>query len=96
VTDDELRDLAESAHQLDELTKHPGWAVFTELADMELDKHRRSVLGGALDPDRYRREAGVIAGGEMVARIPEHVADLYQQALARAAEEEDDDAVRAA
>lgn len=88
MSDDALREMSERAHLLDELTRHPGWAAFQQCADEELAKNKRAILSGGLNPEQYQRTTGFLAGGEMVAAIPDAMMSLYLAAVARQREEE--------
>lgn len=87
---DKLRDLQELAHQLEELTKHPGWKVFVHYAhygDGMMEAHQKRVLSGACKtPEDYQREAGWLAGAEAVLKIPELVALVRDRESAKGAD----------
>ena len=83
VSDEVLAEMRERAHALDELAKQPGWVIFQACAEEELGNWRRRIMQGRLDADEYRRAAGVVAGGEMVAKIPQSMMDVYVNALER-------------
>lgn len=69
MTDEELRDLRERAFQLEELQKHPGWAVLQDFAVnvAGLRSWQTFVLNGnAKTPDQYQNYVGRIFGCEHV------------------------------
>jgi hypothetical protein len=96
VTDDELRDLAERTHQLVQLAKSPGWALFVDRASIEIARHQRLILGGRLDEAAYRRETGWLEGAQALLAVPEKAQSEYAAALLRAEEEAEQRAIDAA
>lgn len=62
---DQLRELQERAFQLEELRKHPGWAVLEEYVGQVSAVHQRRVLTGCKTFDEYQYEVGFIRGAEL-------------------------------
>jgi len=91
VTPDQLRDLQELAHQLDELTRHPGWQVFVNYAqfgDGMMSAQQARVLNGSCkSPEEYQRWTGWIAGSQAVLNIPATVAAIRDRESAKAGTE---------
>ena len=78
MTDEELRQLQEEAHQLEELTRHPGWQVFTRLAQngdgMVAANERRVLHGNCETTDEYQKWVGWLSGARTILGIPEATA----------------------
>lgn len=91
MTPDALRDLQELAHQLHELTQHPGWAVFVHYArhgdGMQFAQQRRVLNGSCATPEEYQRWTGWIAGSQAVLDIPATVAGIRDRESAKAGTE---------
>lgn len=87
MSDDALRDLIEQHHQLDELTKHPGWEVLTDYAlhgpAGSLHRQQSLVNGGARDWDAYKFEVGWLAGAHHVLNARDTVAAMVASARER-------------
>lgn len=62
MTDDQYRDLIESAHQLSELQMHPGWAVWNNHLHRRIEAKKREMLAGKDTLEAYRYTAGWIEG----------------------------------
>lgn len=64
----------EHAHQLHELTQHPGWVILTREAEKKIHAlQRRLIDGKAADYAEYRDWAAHAAGMLEVFDIPERV-----------------------
>ena len=87
MTDDQLRELQELAHQLDELTRHPGWAVLVNYAHygdgMQAQQQKRVLAGSCKTPEEYQRWTGWIAGSQAVLDIPETVMAIRDRESAK-------------
>lgn len=88
MNDDEYADLAERTQQIQELTKHPGWDLFTDRAVAEIGKHQRAVLNGHLTEPEYHKEVGWLRGAQQLLDLPA----LARLELEAAAEERADNA----
>ena len=80
MTDDEYRALQEQAHQINELTRHPGWEVFLDFlrfSPAALAKRQIQLLQGAAKtfPD-YTQRVGWIEGVQFAIDAPERVQAL--------------------
>lgn len=77
MSEEELRELQELAFQLDELTQHPGWAVFVDnirFGPGGMLSHQKRVLGGSCKtPEEYQHQVGWIAGCEFCLEAPTRV-----------------------
>lgn len=63
MTDDELRALIEQAHQLRELTAHPGWAVLQSFSHERMKATKTAVLNGNVaDFEKYKQHTGWLRG----------------------------------
>jgi hypothetical protein len=101
VTDDELRELQELHHQLEELEKHPGWAVLEDFVlngpKGSMSRQFRVANGRVRDWDEYQRETGWLAGAHHVLDARKSVTQmLHTELLARqeyeAVEDQEQDA----
>lgn len=92
MTEDELRALVEQHHQLDELAKHPGWAVLEDYAlhasGGSLGRQQRLVNGGARDFNEYLSETGWLAGAHHVLNARVTVGKLVENARAKLRDEQ--------
>ena len=74
MNDDELRQLQENAFQLEEMTKHPGWAVLVDYANFgpggQSHHQKYLLLGNCKTPDEYQKYVGWVAGCQHVLDIP--------------------------
>ena len=67
MTEDELRELIERAHQIRELTKTPEWELLRDYIATVVSKKNRALLNGnAKTIEEYRGEAGWIQGAMFV------------------------------
>jgi hypothetical protein len=65
-------DELERAHQLRELTLHPGWPVLVEMAEQRIHALQRELIAGkAADYAEYRSKASMAAGMQDVFALPE-------------------------
>lgn len=94
--DADSRALIEDAHQLHELTKHPGWDVLVRrtLEWMRADKQR--VLDGTVSGlDDYKKMTGKFVGAHFVMDLPETIranADRRRERLAEVSQHGGDEA----
>jgi hypothetical protein len=93
VTREQARELTERAHQLDELTKHPGWAVLVDWTRHgpagAANRQRGLLAGNAKSLEDYQYEVGWLAGAEHVLDAPQRVRDMAlaaEQAIREASE----------
>lgn len=87
MTEDELQDLIERVHQVEELTKTMQWAFLHDRAIKDMAKLQQSILGGGLDHETYLRRTGEYAGMARVLGLPEHMRKELDVARAQFAEE---------
>lgn len=85
---DELRALQEQAHQLQELTKHPGWAVLEDYAVRSpfgtATRQTGLLNGGAKSYDDYQKQTGWLSGVYFVLHAPQRVRELADDKSAKA------------
>ena len=85
MTDDELRELQELHHQLEELERHSGWEVLKDFVlhgpAGSMGRQSRVVNGGTRDWDEYQRETGWLAGAHHVLEARSKVAQMLQTEL---------------
>jgi hypothetical protein len=90
VNDDELRALVEQAHQLEELTKHPGWAVLEDFAlrrpGGSATMQSRIVNGNCESIDDYKLGVGYLKGIHYVIDAPQTVKRMATDERLRRAE----------
>lgn len=85
--DAEQRALVEDAHELHELTKHPGWKVLERRALEWMRADKAKVLDGiVVDLAEYKRMTGKFVGAEFVLRLPEMIGESALKARQREAE----------
>lgn len=90
---DTKRALIEQAHQLRELTKHPGWAVLVDFMEIRMRGDKLKVLNGkCVDLDDYRKLTGSLQGIHAVLDAPKIVQELADNARRRDAERDEPDA----
>jgi len=96
LTDDDYRALVEQAHQVSELTRHPGWAVlldYLRFSEGALAKRQVQVLqGGARSFDDYQNRIGWIQGVQYAIDAPDRLEKQVQVAAQNRAAVEDDGA----
>ena len=93
MTDDEYRALQEQAHQVDELTRHPGWDVlldYLRFGDAALAKRQIQVLQGAAKtyPD-YLHRVGWIEGVQFAIDAPDRLRDVVNNETTRRSRREE-------
>ena len=74
MTEDEKRELIERAHQLNELTRHPGWEILGSMyfgKDGFLTHAKRRVISGSPSWDEYQKDVGFIRGIHHIFDAPE-------------------------
>ena len=85
MTDDQLRELQELHHQLEELERHSGWDVLKDFVlhgpAGSMGRQSRVVNGGTRDWDEYQRETGWLAGAHHVLEARSKVAQMLQNEL---------------
>ena len=95
MTEDELRELQELAHKLEELTRHPGWPVLVDYAhfgDGMQQSRQKYLLGGLCKtPEEYQKYVGWVSGSQSVLDIPKMVAGLRDKYSVTEAGESADD-----
>ena len=87
---DVRRALIEQAHQLHELTKHPGWPILVDYANdqiMRPMKYRVLNDGNIPELAEYKKLAGFLMGMHRALDIPAEVEKLAANARSRAAAE---------
>ena len=63
MNDDDFRALVEQAHQLRELTTHPGWEVLVSFSHERMKGTKHAVLNGLIDNhEKYKRDTGWLRG----------------------------------
>lgn len=87
--DAKIRALIEQDTLLKELVQHPGWAVFTGIANVSLDAYQQRLNSGRLDVDQYRFIAGWLDGARSLLGVPEAVDQRLAHATAQATEPDD-------
>lgn len=93
MTEDELRQIQEQAHLLDELTKHPGWPVLVDYALTKIARSKEAVLNGNIDDHAtYKARTGVFVGVHFVLDAPREVRDTVLSELERREEDAETDA----
>ena len=87
--DADTRALIEQAHQLHELTKHPGWAILVDYAQFKIINPAQRVVndGNVADLAEYKKQAGFLQGVRRAVNIPVEVEALADNARRRAAEQ---------
>lgn len=75
LSEDDFRDLIERAHQIRELTRHPGWEYFTDWLAYRVRSAQGKLLGGDIsDINDYKLQAGIMRGVQLAL----HAADDTQ------------------
>ena len=91
MTADELRELQELAFQLEELTKHEGWAVlrdYCNFGDGMLAHHQKYLLNGLCkSTDEYQKYAGWVQGASAVLAAPQKVREMANRYSVKAGEQ---------
>jgi hypothetical protein len=99
MTEDELAELAERVHQIEEFAKTRGWQFLRDRAIVDMEKAQLAILGGGLDHEHYLKKTGEYAGMARVLAIPEIVRaelDSARRAYAEDREAEEGDEEEAA
>jgi len=78
----------EQAHELEQMTRSPGWATLEQLVGVELGAWERRILAGALEPDAYRHQTGYVRGLRTVLDTPHQFAKRVAQETAPTPEDE--------
>lgn len=87
MDDDTLRALQEQAHQLEELTKHPGWPVFVDYLHTIMESDKKAVLNGLHDDiGKYKSATGRLIGIHAALDAPLHVRKAVNGELTKRAE----------
>ena len=88
MTPEQQRALIEQAHQLHELTKHPGWEVLVDYCNVVMAPVKRRLLNdsGVDTLDEYKKLSGYLAGMHRVVDVPAEVETLASNARLREAE----------
>lgn len=85
MTEEEKRELQERAHLVEELTKHPGWEVLTDLVLFGPGgsaTHQRQLVKGVKDWDDYQVAVGIIRGIHHVTEAPDRLRRMVAEATA--------------
>ena len=83
MTEDEKRELIERAHQLNELTRHPGWEILSDLVYFGpggSSTHQRKIVTGSANWDEYQRDVGFIRGIHHVIEAPDRLETMVRNA----------------
>jgi len=77
MNDETYRALVEQSHQLQELTRHPGWPVFQDylLTVVQAPITRSIVNGGAKDFEEYKERTGFCKGITRALNVPDEVGE---------------------
>lgn len=86
----DTRALIEQAHQLRELTKHPGWAVLLDYAQFKIINPQQAKVndGNVADLAEYKKLAGFLQGVRRAVNIPVEVGTLADNARRRAEDQQ--------
>lgn len=73
-------------HEVQEMTKHPGWTYLIDRAAVNISAKQRSVLNGsAKSVEEYKALTGWLDGATFIVNLPERMnQDLEQTRSARA------------
>ncbi len=86
--DDPTRQLIEDAHQLQELSNHPGWQVLLRLADGQIQAWQNRMNSGSFKTlEDYKQCAGWLDGARKLLAIPHDVQRELVRVQEAAAEE---------
>ena len=95
LTEDEYRALVEQAHQVYELTQHPGWEVFLDylrFSDGALAARQVQLLKGAARTwEDYQHRTGFIAGVQYAIDAPERLEQQRTNAAKMVAATQEDE-----
>lgn len=93
MDDDTLRAVQEQAHQLEELTRHPGWAVFVDRLHTEMIPDKKAVLNGMVDDiSKYHTLTGRLRGIHFAMEAPERVRGMVLSEIGRREERAEQEA----
>lgn len=94
MTDEELRDLIERVHQIQELQKHQGWELLLDYSRALLAHKQGRILSGKLTPDEYHEAVGWLNGANAILNAAEVLAERLERAkdLEQTEQEEERDA----
>jgi hypothetical protein len=85
VTSDELRDLVERNTQVQEMTRHPGWALLEDYLRAQLEaKQRWLLVGNAKTLEEYREMTGWLQGVRDTLNAPNALHEQVERAHAPA------------
>lgn len=88
--DDDYRALQEQAHQLNELTRHPGWAVLVDFMETISRAAKLRVLNGGIDNlDAYKSITGELVGIHKVLDAPSVVRGMVEEEKRQRVEREE-------
>lgn len=86
--DDPIRQLIEDAHQLQELTRHPGWQVLTRLSGKDIEAWQTRMNSGKFKSlEEYKFCAGWLDGARQLLDVPATVQRQLERTQEAAAEE---------
>lgn len=87
MNEDELNDLIERVHQVEQLAETMQWAFLRDRAIADMAKIQQQILSGGLDHETYLRRTGEYAGMSRVLGLPEQMRRELDTARAQYAEE---------
>lgn len=87
MTEDELNDLIERVHQVEQLAETLQWAFLRDRAIADMAKIQGQILSGSLEHEMYLRRTGEYAGMSRVLGLPEQMRRELDSARAAYAEE---------
>lgn len=87
MTEDELNELIERVHQVEQMADTLQWAFLRDRAIADMAKIQSAILGGTLDHEMYLRKTGEYAGMSRVLGLPQHMRQELDTARAAYAEE---------
>lgn len=89
-SDEDYRALQEQAHMLDELTRHPGWAVLVDFLEVISRAQKLRVLNGNIDShDSYKSITGELVGIHKAIDAPKVVAKMLEDEKAQRVERDE-------
>ena len=90
MTEDDRRELIERSHQLNELTKHPGWEILQDYVLFSPGgsafHQKKMILKGSSSWEEYQRDFNFVRGIHYVVEAPKRIED----AVRNSAPEEDE------
>jgi hypothetical protein len=82
MDDDALRALQEQSHMLNELTRHPGWAVYVDYLHTVMNADKRAILNGAMsNHEQYQKTAGRLVGIHTAIDAHQTIAEMVHREL---------------